>query len=93
LVTIDKVPNIAYALGIRWEAERMENIYCTACKDKVTLQHADATFACSCEGPINPLDGGDPIPDAWEMPGEDADSVYYELRKVAAAEKAHQEAE
>lgn len=70
----------------------MENIYCTSCKDKVTL-HADATFTCSCEGPIDPLDGGDPVPASWEMPGEDADSVYYWLRKAANTEKAFREAE
>ena len=67
----------------------METIYCTACNEKVTL-HADCTFACSCEGPINPLDGGAPIPESWEMPGEDADSVYYELRRAVGAEKHYQ---
>ena len=69
----------------------MSEIYCTACKDKVTL-HADATFACSCEGPINPLDGGDPIPETWEMHGGDTD-VYHELRRGADVEKAYQKAE
>jgi hypothetical protein len=68
----------------------MENIYCTACKEKITI-HADATFACGCEGPIDPMDGGDPIPASWEMPGEDADSVYHELRRAAQAEKHYQE--
>ena len=68
----------------------MSEIYCTACKDKVTL-HADATFACSCEGPINPLDGGDPIPETWEMHGGDTD-VYHELRRGADVEKAYQKA-
>lgn len=63
----------------------MTTIYCTACDERLTL-HADGTFACACEGPINPLDGGDPIPETWEMPGEDADSVYRELRRIAAAE-------
>lgn len=68
----------------------MENIYCKSCKEKVTL-HADATFACACEGPINPLDGGDPIPESWEIPGEDADSVYHELRRATEAEKHYQD--
>ena len=69
----------------------METIYCTTCNEKVTL-HADAEFYCGCEGGINPLDGGDPIPATWEIPGEDADSVYHELRRLAKAELAFQEA-
>lgn len=68
------------------------NIYCTECDETVTL-HADARFTCACEGPIDPLDGGDPIPATWEMPGEDADSVYYALRAAAQAEIHFQEAE
>ena len=31
--------------------------------------------------------GGDPIPESWEMPGQAADSVYYELRRAAQAEE------
>lgn len=61
-----------------------QTIYCRACSQRVTL-HADFTFACACEGPIDPLDGGDPIPARWEMPGEDSDSVYAELRRAADA--------
>lgn len=66
-----------------------QTIYCTTCNTPVTL-HADCTFACACEGPINALDGGDPIPAGWEIPGEDADSVYHELRRAVQAELDYQ---
>lgn len=68
----------------------MQTIYCKDCNETVTL-HADCTFACACEGPINPLDGGDPLPDSWTMPGEDSDSVYIALRRAAENEKHYQD--
>lgn len=69
---------------IKKEKRVMENIYCTDCNTKIII-HADGSCACSCQGLINPCAGGDPIPDTWEMRGEDSDSVAYELCRASKA--------
>lgn len=64
----------------------METIYCSNCKGKVTI-HADYSFACSCEGPIDIQDGGDPLPESWRGHQMDADETLLNLRYAAHLEE------
>lgn len=69
----------------------MENIYCKDCDRRVTM-HADATFACECEGPIDVIENEE-IPDCWYMPNADVLELSLALRKATDAERFYQSAE
>jgi len=62
----------------------METIYCTACNEKVTM-HADYSFACGCEGPIELRGFGDPMPKTWLGHQMDAEETEIVLRRRASA--------
>lgn len=68
----------------------METIYCNDCTENVTLL-ANAKFSCACESDIDPTIGGDPIPNSWEIFGEDAEGVAIKLERWAIAERENQE--
>ena len=50
------------------------SVYCSECNEAVTM-HADYSFTCGCEGPIELKDGGDPMPDSWRGYQMDADEI------------------
>lgn len=68
----------------------MTQIYCNECHEAITM-HADLSFACECEGPLQLKDGGDPLPDSWRGHQMGAHETEIVLRRMADEERHYSE--